>query len=98
MVTLVDRFHRPGRAAGVIAAIVLALHFGAVTQTYEGGEVVEWAGPEGSDTPASITLVKATGEGGWPASAWLAFAALALGLALGVALRLGKARPTHQIG
>ncbi|HET6360526.1 MAG TPA: DUF1775 domain-containing protein [Gemmatimonadota bacterium] len=62
-----------------------------VTQTYGGGEVVEWAGPEGSDTPASITRVTASGNG-WPASAWLGVAGLALALlALGLALR--KAGP-----
>jgi uncharacterized protein YcnI len=65
-----------------------------VTQTYEGGEVVEWAGPEGSNTPASITRVSGDGDG-WPASAWLAAAALLFAiLALGFALRPGKSSPT----
>ena len=63
-----------------------------VTQTYAGGEVVEWAGPEGSDTPASVTRVTADGiasGGGW--QAWSAGVALLLALlALGLALR---ARP-----
>jgi uncharacterized protein YcnI len=59
-----------------------------VTQTYAGGEVVEWAGPEGSDTPASVTRVTAGDGGGLPANAWLAGAALLLALlALGLALR-----------
>ncbi len=63
-----------------------------VTQTYAGGEVVEWAGPEDSDTPASVTRV--TAGGGWPSSAWIASGALLLALlALGVALRPGKPRP-----
>jgi uncharacterized protein YcnI len=62
-----------------------------VTQTYAGGEVVEWAGPEDSETPASVTHVTAGGEG-WPAGAGLAIASLALALlALGLALR--NARP-----
>jgi len=62
-----------------------------VTQTYAGGEVVEWTGPEDSDTPASVTRVTASG-GGWPASAWLGIAGLAIALlALGLALR--KAGP-----
>jgi len=62
-----------------------------VTQTYAGGEVVEWAGPEDSETPASVTHVTAGGEG-WPGGAWLAIASLALALlALGLALR--NARP-----
>jgi uncharacterized protein YcnI len=59
-----------------------------VTQTYEGGEVVEWSGPEGSGTPASVTLVRAADDGGWTGGTWLAAAGVAHGhLALGVALR-----------
>lgn len=64
-----------------------------VTQTYAGGEVVEWAGPEDSETPASVTRVAM--DDGWPASAWIASAALLLAiLALGIALRSGKGSPT----
>ena len=64
-----------------------------VAQTYAGGEVVEWAGPEDSDTPASVTRVAA--GGGWPASAWLGSVALLLSiLALGFALRHGRPSPT----
>ena len=37
-----------------------------MTQTYAGGEVVEWAGPEDSDNPASVTVVRT--EGGWSAA------------------------------
>jgi uncharacterized protein YcnI len=60
-----------------------------VTQTYAGGEVVEWAGPEGSEAPASVTRVTAAGDG-WSASAWLAGVALLLAiLALGLVLRRG---------
>ena len=62
-----------------------------VVQTYEGGEVVEWFGPEGSDAPASITRIAAAGTGEMPAtglSTWAAGAALLLALlALGLALR-----------
>lgn len=59
-----------------------------VTQIYEGGEVVEWAGPEDSDAPASITLVVAAEGTGWPTSSWLAVAGFAIALlALGVAIR-----------
>lgn len=61
-----------------------------VTQTYAGGEVVEWAGPEESETPASVTRV--TAGDGWPASAWLGIASLAIALAaLGLALRKAAA-------
>ena len=58
-----------------------------VTQTYAGGEVVEWSGPEGSEQPASVTRVT-PGADGWSASAWLGIASLGLALlALGLALR-----------
>ena len=61
-----------------------------VVQTYEGGEVVEWSGPEGSDTPASVTRIAGEtggiGSAGW--STWAAGAALLLALlSLGLALR-----------
>lgn len=60
-----------------------------VTQTYAGGEVVKWAGPEGSEAPVSVTRVTAAGDG-WSASAWLAGVALLLAiLALGLVLRRG---------
>lgn len=58
-----------------------------VTQTYAGGEVVEWAGPEDADTPASVTRVTAGGDGG-SVSVWLGIASLAVALlALGMSLR-----------
>ena len=59
-----------------------------VTQTYAGGEVVEWSGPEGSDAPASVTRV-AAGDAGAPAwPLWVAGAALVVAiLALGLAVR-----------
>lgn len=61
-----------------------------VVQTYEGGEVVEWSGPEGSDAPASVTRVTAgdteAATSGW--RVWAAVAALLIAiLALGLALR-----------
>jgi uncharacterized protein YcnI len=68
-----------------------------VTQTYDGGEVVEWFGPEGSDAPASMTRIAepgtvADGGSGWPV--WAAVAALLVGLlALGFALRPAKGPP-----
>jgi uncharacterized protein YcnI len=58
-------------------------------QTYEGGEVVQWTGPEGSKTPASVTTLTerpAAGAGSTPL--YVALAALVLALvSLGLALR-----------
>jgi hypothetical protein len=59
-----------------------------VTQTYRNGERVDWSGPEGSKTPASVTEIAAadTGGGGdtgtYLGGAALVIALLALGLAL----------------
>jgi uncharacterized protein YcnI len=58
-----------------------------VTQTYAGGEVVEWAGPEGSDTPASVTrVVVPQARIGWTEGAAIAALLLAI-VALGLTLR-----------
>lgn len=55
-------------------------------QVYAGGERVEWTGPEDSETPASVTVVRE--EGGLGLAAWIAAAALLVALAsLGLALR-----------
>jgi uncharacterized protein YcnI len=67
-------------------------------QTYEGGEVVQWTGPEGSKTPASVTTLTerpaagsaagANGGGGSSTPLYVALGALALALlSLGLALR-----------
>jgi uncharacterized protein YcnI len=66
-------------------------------QTYEGGEIVQWTGPEGSKTPASVTTLTERPAAGSAASAsggagsaplYVALAALALALAsLGLSLR-----------
>jgi hypothetical protein len=61
-------------------------------QLYEGGERVEWAGPESSETPASVTRVaeKDRVDLSW----WLGGAALAVALAsLGLALRPSRPEP-----
>ena len=71
------------------------------TQTYEGGEVVEWSGPEGSKTPASVTTLterpaSGSGAGGSGSSTalYVALAALALGLvSLGLSLRRPPTAP-----
>ena len=73
------------------------------TQTYEGGEVVQWSGPEGSKTPASVTTLTArpaagsAGSGGGTSS-WttltISLAALALGLvSLGLSVRRSPESP-----
>lgn len=65
-------------------------------QTYADGERVEWTGPEGSKSPASVTTIGAVaavpaaspsaGEGGYVR--WLPWVALALSLvSLGLSLR-----------
>jgi uncharacterized protein YcnI len=57
-----------------------------VRQTYSNGKVVEWSGPESSDTPApTVTTVSSIGGGG---SSTLAIVAVALG---GLALVLSLA-------
>jgi uncharacterized protein YcnI len=56
----------------------------AVTQTYSGGKVVSWSGPESSDTPAP--RVEATSSLGGGGSDTLAIVAIAVG---GVALAVG---------
>ncbi len=59
-------------------------------QTYEGGETVEWVGPEGADRPASTTQLAAapdsSGESG--ATFYVAVGALILAMvSLGLVLR-----------
>ena len=72
------------------------------TQTYEGGEVVEWSGPEGSKTPASVTTLterpaagSGTGTGGAGSTLlYISLAALVLGLvSLGLSLRRPPSSP-----
>lgn len=75
----------------------------AATQTYDGGEVVEWSGPEGSKTPASVTTLTerpaagaaATSGGTGSATLYVALAALVLGLvSLGLSMRRAPTSPT----
>ena len=72
------------------------------TQTYEGGEVVEWSGPEGSKTPASVTTLterpasgsSAGAGGGGSTLLYISLVALALGLvSLGLSLRRPPSSP-----
>jgi uncharacterized protein YcnI len=56
-----------------------------VRQTYSDGSVVDWSGPESSDTPAAVVEARSSLGGG--GSSTLALAAVALGaLALAVAV------------
>jgi uncharacterized protein YcnI len=58
-----------------------------VSQTYQGGERVEWNGPADSKTPASATEI-GSAEGGGHTATYLASAALLFALvALGLAMR-----------
>jgi uncharacterized protein YcnI len=58
-----------------------------VRQTYSDGTVVDWSGPESSDTPAPIVEAKSSLGGGGGGSDTLAIIAIALGaLALVIAL------------
>lgn len=64
-----------------------------VAQTYASGEVIDWAGPEDSDRPASATEVHSPSEEASSMPLVLAVGAGALALVgLGVALR-GRSRP-----
>ena len=60
----------------------------AVRQTYSDGSVVDWSGPESSDSPAPTIEAKSSLGGG--GSSTLAIVALSLG---GVALVVGGRRP-----
>jgi uncharacterized protein YcnI len=76
----------------------------AATQTYDGGEVVQWSGPEGSKTPASVTTLTerpAAGSGAVPNGGagsstplYVSLAALVLGLvSLGLSMRRPDSSP-----
>jgi len=60
-------------------------------QTYESGEIVQWTGPEGSKTPASVTTLTerpAAGAGVGSMPLYVALTALVLALvSLGLVLR-----------
>jgi uncharacterized protein YcnI len=56
----------------------------AVRQTYSDGSVVDWTGPESSDTPAPALEAKSSLGGGSSIVSWIALAVGALGVVLGV--------------
>jgi uncharacterized protein YcnI len=63
-----------------------------VRQTYSDGSVVDWSGPESSDTPAPAVEVKSSlgGGGGTSVLAIVALVVGAAGLAVGVAALLAR--------
>ncbi len=66
----------------------------AVRQTYSDGSVVDWSGPESSDTPApAIDAVDSFGGGGSSTVSWIALAVAVLAAVLAaVALVAGSGR------
>jgi uncharacterized protein YcnI len=56
----------------------------AVTQTYSDGSVVDWSGPESSDTPAPTIESKSSLGGGSSTLALVALIVGALGLVVGI--------------
>ena len=56
----------------------------AVRQTYSDGSVVDWSGPESSDTPAPTVEAKSSFGGGSSLVSWIALGVGALGVVLGI--------------
>jgi len=54
-----------------------------VKQTYSDGSVVEWSGPESSDSPAPVVKAYSSFGGGTSALTWVALALGAVGAVLG---------------
>jgi uncharacterized protein YcnI len=55
-----------------------------VRQTYSDGSVVNWSGPESSDTPSPVLKAVSSFGGGTPAIAWVALVLGVVGVVLGV--------------
>lgn len=55
----------------------------AVRQTYSDGSVVNWSGPESSDSPSPVVKAVSSFGGGTPAITWIALAVGAAGVLLG---------------
>ena len=62
-----------------------------VRQTYSSGKVVDWAGPESSDTPAPTVEAKSSLGGGRSTLAIVGLAVGALALILGIVALLARA-------
>jgi uncharacterized protein YcnI len=63
----------------------------AVRQTYSDGKVVDWSGPESSDTPAPVVEAKSSlgGGGGTSTVTWIALVLGAVALVIGLVALLG---------
>ena len=65
-----------------------------VRQTYSDGKVVDWSGPESSDTPAPrVKAVSSLGGGGTSTLAIVALILGAVALVVAVAGLAGRSRP-----
>jgi uncharacterized protein YcnI len=64
----------------------------SVRQTYSDGSVVDWAGPESSDTPAPTIEAKSSlgGGGGTGIATWIALVLGALALVVGLVALVGR--------
>jgi len=63
-----------------------------VRQTYKDGSVVDWSGPESSDTPAPTLEAKSSLGGGTSTIALIALVVGAIGVVLGVLALLAGGR------
>jgi uncharacterized protein YcnI len=63
-----------------------------VRQTYSDGSIVEWSGPESSETPAPVVEAVSAlgGGGGTPTGVWIALAVGFVGVLLGAAALLAR--------
>jgi hypothetical protein len=62
-----------------------------VKQTYSDGSVVDWSGPESSDSPAPVVkAVSSFGGGGTSALTWVALVLGVVGVVLGTVAMLAR--------
>jgi uncharacterized protein YcnI len=70
-----------------------------VRQTYSDGSVVDWSGPESSDTPAPVIEAKPSlgGGGGTSIVTWIALVLGAVGALLGLIALMGRPGGEREI-